>query len=219
MTTRVLIVDDHALIRQGLRRAFEHDESITVVGEADSVVEARRAFAELSPDVVLVDVSLPDGDGLSLTGELRTQSPTVGIVVVTMHGDDDHLLRALDAGASSFVLKSAPAEQVVAATHHAAVAPTSFSAVNLANAIKRRMSGNGARLTQRESQALTLLKDGLSVAQVARRMYISESTAKTHVSRLYNKLGASNRTQAIMNALKLGLIRQEIPEQRSAAAV
>jgi DNA-binding NarL/FixJ family response regulator len=209
MTVRVLIVDDHALIRQGLRRAFERDESIEVVGEACSVASALRAFQGLSPDVVLVDISLPDGDGLLLTGQLRRTSGTVGIVVVTMHGDDDHLLGALDAGASSFVLKSAPAEEVVAAVHHAAVAPTSFSAVNLAEAIKRRMNSDGVRLTEREGQVLALLKEGLSVAQVARRMYISESTTKTHISKLYDKLGANNRTQAIMAALKLGLIRQD----------
>jgi DNA-binding NarL/FixJ family response regulator len=219
MTIRVLIVDDHALIRQGLRRAFEHDESIEVVGEADSVAGALRAFQGLSPDVVLVDISLPDGDGLMLTRQLRHASRTVGIVVVTMHGDDEHLLGALDAGASSFVLKSAPAEEVVAAAHHAAVAPTTFSAVNLANAIKRRMNGDGIRLTQREGEVLGLLKDGLSVAQVSRRMYISESTAKTHISKLYSKLGASNRTQAIMAALKLGLIRQDSSGTRTGAVV
>lgn len=209
MTTRVLIVDDHSLIRQGLRRAFDHIDTIEVVGEADSVSSALRAYAELSPDVVLIDVTLPDGDGIALTTKLRQHSNMLGIVVCTMHGDDDYLLAALDAGASAFVVKTAPAEEVVAATMHAAATPTSFSAANLATAIKRRMSGPGRGvLTERETEILSLLKDGLSVAQAARRMYISESTAKTHISRLYGKLGATNRTQAVMAGLRLGLIQQ-----------
>jgi DNA-binding NarL/FixJ family response regulator len=216
MTIRVLIVDDHTLIRQGLVRAFEHQETINVVGEAGSLAAAFRAFDELNPDVVLVDVTLPDGDGISLAAKLRDRSSKVGIVVVTMHDDDEHLFAALDAGASAFVLKSASADEVVSATQHAAVAPTSFAAVNLAAAINRRMNGDGVRLTEREGQVLALLKDGLSVAQVSRRMYISESTAKTHISNLYSKLDASNRTQAIMAALRLGLIRQDIPGQRAA---
>lgn len=208
MAIRLVIVDDHTLIRQGLTSALQRDGSIEVVGEAASVAAAERLVDSLSPDVVLVDVSLPDGNGLDFAKALRARRTEVGIVVLTMHGDDQHLFRALDAGASAFVLKSAPSEEVIAAVQHAAVAPNSFTATDLASAMRRRMDGDRLKLTRREAEVLELLKDGLSVSAAARRMYISESTAKTHIARLYDKLGATNRTQAIMEALRLGLISQ-----------
>jgi DNA-binding NarL/FixJ family response regulator len=209
MAIRLVIVDDHTLIRQGLRSALQRDGTIEVVGEAASVAAAEALVDRLTPDVVLIDVSLPDGNGLDFAKGLRARRREVGIVVLTMHGEDQHLFRALDAGASAFVLKSAPSEEVIAAVQHAAVAPNSFTATDLASAMRRRMDGDKLQLTKREAEVLDLLKDGLSVSAAARRMYISESTAKTHIARLYDKLGATNRTQAIMAALRLGLIRQD----------
>lgn len=209
MAIRLVLVDDHTLIRQGLAHAFERDPAIEVVAEAGTLADAHRLVATTKPDVVLVDVNLPDGSGLDLARELRAADDEVGLVVLTMHGDDENLFRALEAGVSAFVLKSAPVDEVLAGVRHAALAPTSFMATDLAGAMRRRMHPDRPLLTQRESEVLDLLKDGLSVASVARRMYISESTAKSHIAKLYSKLGAANRTQAIMAALRLGLIRQE----------
>ncbi len=207
MTTRVLLVDDHALIRDGLRRAFENDGGFDVVGEAGSVAEAVECDERLDPDVVVMDVRLPDGSGLDATRRLRARRPTVGIVVLTMYAGDQQLFDALESGASAFVAKSAPAEEVVNAARHAAAAPGNFSAADLSGAMRRRLDPAGPRLTAREREILELLGDGLAIPVIARQLYISESTAKTHVSKVYEKLGAANRAQALMSAIRAGLIR------------
>lgn len=215
MTIRLVLVDDHALIRQGLAHAFERDPDVELVGEAGTAAEAAKLVQVLRPDVVLIDVSLPDGSGLDLAARLRGGNPHVGLVILTMHGEDENLFRALDLGASAFVLKSSPVDEVLEAVRHAAVAPTSFMANDLAEAMRRRMHPERPLLTPRESEVLDLLKDGHSVASLAKTMYISESTAKSHIAKLYDKLGATNRAQAIMAGLRLGLIRQDAPPPSS----
>jgi DNA-binding NarL/FixJ family response regulator len=211
MTKRasVLLVDDHDLIRQGLSRAFERQADFTVVGEAGSVAEALTLARSLQPDVVVSDVRLPDGTGLDIVRALRQARPDVGLVVLTMYAGDEQLFAALEAGASAFVPKDAPAGDVVAAARHALVAPLSFTAANLADAMRRRMEPEGPKLSPREREVLDLLAEGLGVAAIARKLYVSESTAKTHISKIYEKLGAANRAQAIMAAVRAGLISGE----------
>jgi DNA-binding NarL/FixJ family response regulator len=204
--TSVLLIDDHELIRQGLRRAFERDPDFTVVGEAGTMNEGLSLAGDMAPQVVIMDVRLPDGNGLEATRKLREMLPTCGIVVLTMYAGDEQLFGALEAGASAFVAKDAPADDVVAAARHAAASPAAFTASDLADAMRRRLTPSGPQLTPRERQVLGLLADGLAVAQIARSLYISESTAKTHISKLYEKLGAANRAQALMTAMRLGLI-------------
>jgi DNA-binding NarL/FixJ family response regulator len=206
--TTVLLVDDHDLIRQGLRRAFERDDEFDVVGEAGSVAEARARARERRPDVFVVDVRLPDGNGLDLVRTVRDDHPDAGIVVLTMYAGDEQLFAALDSGASAFVPKDAPAADVVAAARHAAAAPRTFAAADLAGAMRRRMSPTGPQISPREQEVLQLLADGLGVSAISRRLYISESTTKTHISKLYEKLGAANRAQAIMIAIRLGLLNK-----------
>jgi DNA-binding NarL/FixJ family response regulator len=206
MTTTVLLVDDHDLIRQGLRRAFERAADFTVVGEAATIAEAITAIDTMRPRVVTMDVRLPDGSGLDAVRTLRAAYPELGIVVLTMYAGDDQLLGALDAGASAFVAKDAPADDVVAAARHAAASPDAFSATDLADAMRRRLTPSTPPLSPREREVLALLADGLAVAQIAKTLYISESTAKTHISKLYDKLGAGNRAQALMTAMRRGLI-------------
>jgi DNA-binding NarL/FixJ family response regulator len=202
----VMLVDDHELIRQGLRRAFERDAEFQVVGEAGSVAEARRLAETAQPDVAVLDVRLPDGSGLDLAQALRSARPEVGLVILTMYAGDDQLFAALDAGASAFVPKSAPSDDVVAAARHAAAKPSSFIAADLAEAMHRKLNPTGPQLTRREREVLGLLAEGLGVSSIARKLYISESTTKTHVSKLYDKLGAGNRAQAIMAAVRAGLL-------------
>ena len=204
--TKVLLVDDHDLIRKGLRHAFQRDAQFEVVGEADTAGAAVRQAAALSPHVVIMDLRLPDGSGLEATRQLRKAHPNMGIVVLTMYAGDDQLFGALEAGASAFVPKSAPADDVVAAARHAASSPNAFTAADLAEAMKRRLAPSGPQLSPREGQVLKLLADGMSVAGIAKQLYVSESTAKTHISKLYEKLGAANRAQALMTALRLGLL-------------
>lgn len=208
----MLLVDDHDLIRKGLRHAFDRDPQFEVVGEAGTATEALRQCAALSPDVVIMDLRLPDGSGLDTTRELRKTRPAMGIVVLTMYAGDDQLFGALEAGASAFVPKSSPADDVVAAARHAASTPNAFTAADLAEAMKRRLAPSGPQLSPREGQVLKLLADGMSVAGIAKQLYVSESTAKTHISKLYEKLGAANRAQALMTALRLGIL--EPPDQQ-----
>ncbi len=204
--TKVLLVDDHDLIRKGLRHAFERDRQFEVVGEAATAAEGVRQAGALQPDVVIMDLRLPDGSGLEATRALRKSSASMGIVVLTMYAGDDQLFGALEAGASAFVPKTAPADEVVAAARHAASSPSAFTAADLAEAMKRRLAPSGPQLSPREGQVLRLLADGMSVAGIAKQLFVSESTAKTHISKLYEKLGAANRAQALMTALRLGLL-------------
>ena len=206
MSTTVVLVDDHELIRQGLRRAFERTEDFTVLGEADSVAAALALIRAAPPDVVIFDVRLPDGSGLDAAKKVRLENPTMGIVVLTMYAGDEQLFGALEAGASAFVPKDAPAEDVISAARHAAVSPRAFTANDLAGAMQRRLTPTGPQLSPREREVLGLLAEGLGVAQISKQLYISESTTKTHISKVYEKLGAANRAQALMTAMRLKLI-------------
>jgi len=212
MSISVLIVDDHELIRQGLRRAFERDGDFEVVGEAASITDGLRLLRLLTPQVVIFDVRLPDGSGIDAARTIRAEQPDLGIVVLTMYAGDEQLFEALEAGASAFVPKNSPSEDVVSAARHAAASPRAFAAADLADAMKRKLSPSGPQLSPREREVLGLLADGLGVAQISRQLYISESTTKTHISKLYEKLGAGNRAQALMAALRLGLIKSDAPE-------
>jgi DNA-binding NarL/FixJ family response regulator len=137
---------------------------------------------------------------------VRRNNPTMGIVILTMYAGDDQLFGALEAGASGFVPKDAPAEDVIAAARHAAVSPRSFTANDLAGAMQRRLTPTGPQLSPREKEVLGLLGDGMGVAGISKQLFISESTTKTHISKVYQKLGAGNRAQALMTAMRLGLI-------------
>lgn len=209
MTTRVLLVDDHTLVRSGLKTMLESEPDIEVVGQADGLESGWRALVGLRPDVLVCDVTMGDGSGIDLCRKARGDFPDLGIVVLTMHGDDDTLFAALDAGASSLVLKSAGLDDVLVAVRQAASSPDVFSAAGLGAAMRRRANDDRPKLTQRETEVLQLLKDGLSIHQVAKRLYLSESTVKTHVAKLYDKLGATNRAQAVMNAVRLKMIHAD----------
>lgn len=206
MSARVLIVDDHELIRTGLRRCFERQEDFDVVAEAGSVREALALARSQQPDVVILDIRLPDGSGLDAARELRAAHPQMGIVVLTMYAGDDQLFAALEAGASGFIPKDAPVNDVVDAARLAVAQPTSFSSPDLAAALRRRLHPTGPDLSVRETEVLGLLAEGLAANVLAKRLFISESTAKTHISKLYEKLGAANRAQALMTAIRLGLL-------------
>ena len=207
----VLLIDDHELIRQGLARAFERADDFTVAGEAGSVDEAKDLAAKLQPDVVITDVRLPDGTGLDLVRHLRADQAELGIVVLTMYAGDEQLFGALEAGASAFVSKDSPSDDVIAAARHASISPRSFAAADLTDAMRRRLTPTGPQLSAREHEVLRLLAEGLGVAGIAKRLFVSESTAKTHISKIYEKLGAANRAQAIMIAIRAGLLNDEDP--------
>ena len=213
----VVVIDGHTLTRYGLVRLVGADEDITIVGECGLASEAPALVESARPDVVVLDVALPDADGFRLARELRDRHSELGIVVLTAQSEDDILFRALETGVSAFVGKTAPNTEVLGAIRHAAVAAASFTATGLATALARRghvagghvVAAKRLALSPREQEVLSLLVAGHSVAAIAGTMFVSLSTAKTYVSRLYEKLGASNRANAIMAALRLGLIHPE----------
>lgn len=214
MTTRVLLIDDHELIRQGLARAFERDPEMTVVGQAGSVAAGVVAFGELQPDVIVTDLELPDGHGLEVVKQVRDTSDAVGLVVLTMHAGDDQIFAAMEAGASAFVGKDSKAAEVVSAARHAAVAPRTFLCSGLSAAMMRRATAPAPpRLSGREGEVLALLADGLGTGEIAGNLFMSESTAKTHITHIYQKLGAANRAQALVAAMRLGLLDHASPQR------
>lgn len=206
LANSIVLIDDHHLVRLGLARAFESAVDFNIVGQAGTLAEARDVILSAQPRVVVTDVRLPDGSGLELIRRLRQQTPDIGLVVLTMYAGDEHLFSAMHAGASAFVSKEAPAEHVVAAARQALIAPRTFTAANLAQAMQRRMAGSHQPLSDREEEVLRLLSEGLGISAIASRLYISDSTAKTHIARIYDKLGAGNRAQAIMAAVRAGLL-------------
>lgn len=201
-------MDGHPIMRCGVLRIVEGESDLHVVGETGSVAEALRLTALLRPDVVSIGFRLADGNGMDLARRLRDRYPALGIVILTSHDEDDVLFRALETGVSAFVSKIAPPAEVLAAVRHAASAASSFSAAGLADALQRRARGDGRPLlSEREREVLALLQEGRSVPEIAATLYISVSTTKTYVARIYDKLGASNRATALMAAVRLGLVR------------
>jgi len=208
MPIHLAIVDGQTLTRYGLRGLVAQHSDIEIVAECQSAADAPATIAAARPDVVTVDVDLPDGDGLRLARQLRDGYPDLGIVMLVSRQEDDLLFRVLETGLSAFVSKTAPLDEVVCAIRHAAVAPLSFTASGLALAVQRRRSmQDRLALSPRETQVLRLLHDGLSTPAIASHMFISVSTAKTYVARVYEKLGATSRAQALMSALHYGLIQ------------
>jgi DNA-binding NarL/FixJ family response regulator len=207
----VLLVDDHELIRNGLAGVFEIQDDMTIVDVAATVSEALEKFDRLKPDVVVTDLQLQDGTGLDIVRAIRKQSDTTGLVVLTMHSGDDQIFAAMQAGASGFVGKDAPSSEVVKAARHAKVSPRSFVCAGLVGAMMRRQSSESTKLTDREHEVLLLLADGLGATAIGEKLYMSESTAKSHIARIYQKLGAANRAQALVTAMRIGLLSSVRP--------
>jgi DNA-binding NarL/FixJ family response regulator len=208
----VLLVDDHDLIRDGLTGVFSAQPDMQVVGAVATVAEAIALYEQLSPEVVVTDLQLQDGTGLDVIRRVRRDDPKAGLVVLTMHSGDDQIFAAMAAGASAFVGKDAPSTEVVKAARHAAVSPRSFLCAGLAQAMTRRAPGESTRLSEREQSVLVLLADGLGAGEIAPRLHLSESTVKSHVAKIYQKLGAANRAQALVTAMRVGLLSSIKPD-------
>lgn len=204
--TRLLLIDDHELIRSGLGAVMDLEPDMEVVGTAATVAEGLQQYHELAPDVIIADLQLQDGTGLDVVRTVRKHSRTTGLVVLTMHSGDDQIFAAMQSGASGFVGKDAAATEVIKATRHAAVSPGSFVCAGLTDAVMRRRSGQTPALTDREHDVLLLLAEGLGAGAIGQRLYLSESTTKSHIARIYQKLGAANRAQALVTAMRIGLL-------------
>jgi DNA-binding NarL/FixJ family response regulator len=207
MTIRLMAVDEHVLLRMGLARIVSASPDIVLIGEAASQAEALRAVPALRPDVVTIALNLPDGDGVVTGTRLREQLPDLGVVLLTVVTGDAVLLRAMEAGLSAYLTKSAPVPEVLAAVRHAAVAPHAFTAPGLAGVLRR--AGHTSLLSHRELQVLALMRDGRTLPAIAAELRVSLATVKTYVARLYTKLKVRNRAQALVAAASLGLLTDD----------
>lgn len=209
---RVVLADDHQLVRQGLRRLLEEERDIQVVGEADNGIDVQHLVKELSPDVVLMDVDMKVADGISATREIARQWPGTRVVILTMYTQDGHVFQALQAGAAGYVLKSSGTDQVIAAVR-AAASGGSVIAPDLAGKVVaefRRMASKMSvddgmgQLSDTELKLLQNLAAGLANKEIAERMGFAESTVKNRLSMLFLKIGVADRTQAAIYAIRHG---------------
>jgi DNA-binding NarL/FixJ family response regulator len=209
--TTVLIADDHQLLRQALRRAME-DAGLVVLGEAADGAEAVQLVDELRPELVIMDVTMPVLGGIEATRRLHAAHPGLPIVVLTMHDEEALREEALRAGASAFLTKDSSMQEVVA-TAIATAAGEALSA-ELASSILSELTAPSATvartepspLTPREEEILQLIADGYSTSEVAARLFISGKTVKNHLASVYDKLDARDRTQAVLSAVRIGII-------------
>ena len=211
MAIRVLLVDDHDLVRQGLVRAFERAGDFEVAGQAENVSQALSMWAALRPDVVVTDLQLPDGTGLDVVQGVRRDSDTAGVVMLTMHAGDPQIFAAMESGASAFLGKESRGEEVVGAARHAARSARGFLCTGLAGALLRRASSSTTRLSARELSVLRLLAEGLRTVDIARQLHLGESTVKLHLGNVYRKLGVASRTEALAAGMRLGLLIAPVP--------
>ena len=205
---RLLLVDDHRLLRQGLRRAVE-EAGFDVVGEAGDGEEAVRLGIALRPDLVLMDVSMPVMDGIEATRRLRLSAPEARIVILTMHGEEETIGEALRAGAAAYLLKDCSTDQVAETLHAVAAGETELSA-DLARSLLAELPGPeptvATSLSSREVEVLQMFADGCSTVEVGQRLYISAKTVKNHLASIYEKLDARDRTQAVLQAVRMGIV-------------
>jgi len=199
----VLVIDDHESVRAGIKTALSRAGHVCV-GEASTVSESRAQIAHTNPQVIVVDLSLPDGNGLEIVRWARSISNRIGIVVLTLNPAEDFLLSVMKSGASAFVEKSAPLAELISAVEHSHIAPLSFSAQGISKAMKKDHAANA--LTSREMQVLEKLSDGLSSNDIGLELFITQATVKTHLASIYRKLDSKNRIQAIIAAKKVGLL-------------
>jgi len=207
---RVLVVDDHAVVREGLRAFLELQEGIEVVGEAADGREAVEAAARLRPDVILMDLVMPQLDGIGAMRTLRESVPEARVIVLTSFLDDDKLLPALRLGAAGYLLKNARPEEVVRAVRAAHAGETLLDPVVAARLVETLAADGGEepldRLTPREHEVLVLLGRGFPNKLIARELGVAEKTVKTHVGHVLAKLGVTDRTQAAVVAVRAGLV-------------
>jgi DNA-binding NarL/FixJ family response regulator len=206
---RVLLVDDHQLLRQAVRRALE-DAGLEVAAEAGDGSEAVRLAAEIAPDVIVMDVSMPVLDGVEATRRIHAASPDLPIVVLTMHGEESQRREAIDAGATGFLTKDVSMQDVVATVMQAAGGDVALSpelASTILSELRTPDTKNSSPLTPREEEVLQLIADGLSTTEVAKHLFISGKTVKNHLASIYEKLDARDRTQAVLAAVRIGIIR------------
>jgi two-component system, NarL family, response regulator DevR len=208
VTIRVFLLDDHEIVRRGLRELLEATGDIEVVGEAGSAEEALRRVPVAAPDVAVLDVRLPDGDGVQVCRDIRSKLPDVRCLMLTSYADDEALFDAIMAGASGYVLKQIRGTELVEAIRKVAAGQSLLDPGVTARVLERLRTGSGddeklGALTDQERRILDLLSEGLTNREIADRMYLAEKTVKNYVSNLLSKMGMQRRTEAAVYAARL----------------
>ncbi len=205
---RVVLCDDHVMVREGLRRVIDGVEGIEVVASASDGEEGIEATLRLRPDVVLMDLAMPGVDGVAATRRIAAEAPDVSVVVLTSFADRSQVLDAVDAGASSYVLKDASVEEVVRAIRSAAAGEAPLDPRVARTVLARSALGDPfAALSDREREVLALVADGIPSKTIARRLGITEPTVRAHLTRIYRHIGVDDRTQAALWAVEHGMGR------------
>jgi DNA-binding NarL/FixJ family response regulator len=204
---RLLIADDHPVVRDGLRAMLATQPDMELVGEAATGNQAVERARALHPDVVLMDLQMPGLDGPAAIAALREQAPDVRVLVLTTYGTDADIARAVDAGVTGYLLKDAPREQLFGAIRAAARGESVLSPSVATRVLGRMRAPAEEALSPRELEILQAVARGLSNKEIGRRLYVSEATVKTHLLRIFGKLGVDDRTAAVTVALERGIIR------------
>ena len=215
MSIRLLLADDHTMLREGLRRSME-GAGFDVIGEASDGDEAVHLAEELRPDVVLMDVSMPVMDGIEATRLIREKLTDTQVVMLTMHADEDLIVRAVRAGAAGYLVKDCTTDEVARTVRMAANGETSISPelaesmlvqVQAEQATETVGPGEESIISKREVEVLQLIAEGASTPEVAEQLYISVKTVKNHLASIYAKLDARDRTQAVISGVRLGIVQ------------
>ena len=203
---RVLVADDHAVVRAGIVALLAAEPGIEVVGEAVDGEDAVEQALALRPDLVVMDVRMPRLTGDAATAAIRAQADEVRVLVLTTYESDASILSAIEAGASGYLLKAAPADELIAGVRSVAAGEVALSPAIAAQLVARMREPSPAALTPRETEVLRLVAEGLSNREIGERLFLGESTVKTHLLRTFEKLGVNDRTRAVTLAMQRGLI-------------
>jgi len=208
---RLMLADDHRMLREGLSRSMR-EQGFDIVGEAGDGAEAVALALAVRPDVILMDVTMPEIDGVEACRQVRAQLPDTKVVMLTMHADQGVLTSAIRAGATGYLVKDCSTEEIASAVRMAAGGETALSpqlAASMLNEVRRWDQPHKEEervVTKREEEVLQLIADGCSTPEVAEKLYISQKTVKNHLASIYQKLDARDRTQAVLQAVRMGIV-------------
>lgn len=205
--TRVLVADDHPVVRGGIVALLDTADDLEVVGEAASGLEAVELALQLTPDVILMDLRMPGINGDEATARILAEKPDIRVLVLTTYESDDSILTAIEAGASGYLLKAAPQEELLAGIRSVARGKVALAPRIAALLVNRMQRPVAPSLTARELEVLRLVAQGLSNPAIAQELFLSPATVKTHLLRAFEKLDVSDRTRAVTKAMELGLLR------------
>ncbi len=209
---KILIADDHPVVREGLNAMLSRETDFKVVGEAKDGADAVNKVAELKPDVVLMDLRMPEMDGVEAMRRIREADPQVKFIILTTYSDDDYIFSGIEAGARAYLLKDAPRDELFKAIRSVHRGESLIQPVVASKLLDRfsqlsRRAPSGEELSERELEVLCLMAKGAANKEISAELNIAQSTVKTHITNIFQKLGVNDRTEAVTQAIKRGIIR------------